>query len=124
VGALVACAIAAAIKACAAAPVSVGGESPLGIVLPRAAALPSVEIGADVAEAMLALLAVPSTGLAARALDAAVTRAAGAEAPAALPDKTVETGGAVGTAAASGVDVMENSGGMPAPLAAWLPALS
>jgi hypothetical protein len=107
VGALVACAIAAAIKACAAAPVSLADVSPLGVVLRRAAALPSVEIGADVAEAMLALLALPSTGLAARALD-----------------KTVDTGEAVGTAAASGVDVMENPGGMPVPLAARLPALS
>jgi hypothetical protein len=129
VGALVACAIAAAIKACAAAPVSVAEGSPLGVVLPRAGALSSFEVGADVAAAMFALLAVPSmlaapsVELAARARDAAGTPAVGAEAPAALPDKTVETGEAVGTAVASGVDVMENPGGMPAPLAAWLPAL-
>jgi hypothetical protein len=126
VGALVACAMAAAMSACAAAPVSAGDE-PSGVVLPGAAALLSFEVGADVAAAMFTLLAVPSmgaapsAGLATRALDAAATRAAGAEAPAAPPDKIVESGEA-DTAAASGVDVMENPGGTLVPLAAWLPA--
>jgi hypothetical protein len=128
VGALVACAIAAAIKACAAAPLSVADGSPLGAVLPRAAALPSFEVGADVAAAMFALPAVtsmgaaPSVALATCALDAAGTRAVGAEVPAA-PDNTVETGEAVGSAVASGA-VIKNPGGMPAPPAGWLPAPS
>jgi hypothetical protein len=123
VGALVACAIAAAIKACAAAPPSVADGSPFAVVLPRAAALPSFQVGADVAAAMFALPAMPSVGLAARAPEAAGSRTVGAEAPAALPDTTAETGEAVGTAVASGA-VMENPGGMPAPPAAWLPTLS
>jgi trimeric autotransporter adhesin len=126
VGALVPCASAAAMMACAAAPVSAGDEPSLGVVLPGAAVLPSLELGADVAAAMLALRAVasmgaaPSVGLAARAPDATGTRAAGAGAPAALPDKAVETGAAVAPAASGAV--MENPGGMLAAPAAWLPA--
>jgi len=122
VGALVACAMAAAMRACAAAPVSAGDEAPSG-VLPRAAALLSFKVGADVAAAMFALLAappigvVPVVGLAARALDAAGTRAAGAGAMAAVPDKT-DTGAA--DSAASGA-VMEKPGGMLGAPASWLP---
>jgi hypothetical protein len=115
-------------RACAAAPVPAGDEAPSG-VLPRAAAVPSLllsfEVGADVAAAMFALTAVPSmgaapsVGLAARALDAAGTRAAGADAPAALPDET-EAGAAVSPAASGAV--MENPGGMAGAPASWLPA--
>jgi hypothetical protein len=133
VGALVPCVMAAAMRACAAAPVSAGDEAPSGVVLPRAAALLSFEVGADVAAAMFALTevpsldavplmdAAPSAGLAGRAAsaEAAGTRAAGADALAALPDKT-ETG-AVVVPAASGA-VMENPGGMPGAPAAGLPA--
>jgi len=123
VGALVPCAMAAAIRACAAAPVSGGDEPSIGVVPPRAAALASLEMGADVAEAMLALPAGESMSLAGRAAsaDAAGMVAAGADAPAALPD-TTEPADAVGTAAASGVDAMEKPGGVPGAPAAWLPA--
>lgn len=116
VGALVPCAMAAAMRACAAAPVSAGDEAPSGVVLPRSAALLSFEVGADVAAAMFALTevpsmgAAPSVGLAARALDAAGTRAAGADALAALPDKT-ETGA-----------VVVPAGGMPGATAATVAA--
>lgn len=117
---------AAAMRACAAAPVSAGNEPSLGVVLPGAAALPPLEVGADVAAAMLALRAVasmgaaPSVGLAARAPDTAGTRAVGAGAAAALPDKAVETGAAAGPAASGAV--RENPGGMLGAPAAWPPA--
>jgi hypothetical protein len=115
VGAFVPCASAAAMRACAAAPMSAGDEPSLGVVLPGAAVLPSLEVGADVAAAILALAevasigAAPSAGLAARAPDATGTRAVGAGAPAAV------------SPAASGA-VMENPGGMLEAAAAWLPA--
>jgi hypothetical protein len=105
--------------------VSAGDEPSLGVVLPGAASLPSFEVGADVAAAMLALRAVasmgaaPSVGLAARAPDATGTRAAGAGAPAALPDTAVETGAAAGPAASGAV--MENPAGVFRAPAAWLP---
>jgi hypothetical protein len=117
VGALVPCAMAAAMRACAAAPVSAGDAAPSGAVLPRAAALLSFAVGADVAAAMFALAEVPSMGaapsvdLAARALGAAGTRAAGAAAPAAAVDPV-----------APSVGVVENPGGMPGAPAVWLPA--
>ena len=65
VGALVPCAMAAAMRACAAAPVSAGDAAPsAGAVLPRAAALLSFAVGADVAAAMFALAEVPPMGAA------------------------------------------------------------
>jgi hypothetical protein len=112
----------AAMTACAAASLSADDGAALGVVPLRAplkaAALPSVEVGADVAAAMLALLAAASMGLAVRAAlaDAAGARAVAADAPAALPDKAVETGAAVGTPAALSVGVMEAPGGMPGAL--------
>jgi hypothetical protein len=111
--------------ACAAASLSADDGAALGAVAFRAAAFASVEVGADVAAAMLALLAVGSMGLAEGAAfaDAAGTRAVAAGTPAALPDNTVESAAAAGPAA-PGVGVMENPGGMPGAPTAWLAALS
>jgi len=116
VGALVPCAMAAAMMACAAASLSADDGAALGAV---------TEVGADVAAAMLALLAVGSMGLAAGAAfaDAAGTRAVAAGTPAALPDKTFESAAAAGPVA-PGAGVMENPGGMPgAPRLAALSAV-
>ena len=129
VGAPVPCAMAAAMMACAAASLSADDGAALGVVPLRAplkaSALPSVEVGADVAAAMLALLAVGSMGLAAGAAfaGAAGTRAVGAGTPAALPDKTFESAAAAGPVA-PGAGVMENPGGKLGAPAARLAALS
>jgi hypothetical protein len=74
-----------------------------------------------VSRAVASMGAAPSVGLATRAPDATGTRAAGAGAgaPAALPDKAIETGAV--DSAASGA-VMENPGGILGAPAAWLPA--
>ncbi|HMI75025.1 MAG TPA: hypothetical protein VK495_09965 [Steroidobacteraceae bacterium] len=115
--------------ACAAASLSADDGAALGVVPLRAplkaSALPSVEVGADVAAAMLALLAVGSMGLAAGAAfaDAAGTRAVAAGTPAALPDKTFESAAAAGPVA-PGAGVMENPGGKLGAPAARLAALS
>jgi hypothetical protein len=115
VGALVPCAMAAAMMACAAASLSADDGAALGAVAFR---------GADVAAAMFALLAVGSMGLAAGAAfaDAAGTRAVAAGTPAALPDKTFESVAAA-SPVAPGAGV-ENPGGMPgAPRPAALSAV-
>lgn len=119
--------MAAAMIACAAASVSANDGAPLGVVPLSAAALPSVEVGADVAEAMLALLSVVSMGLAARAAspeDATGTRAAAADTLAEVADKIVEGGAAVGTSSEPSAGVRENPGGMARPATAWPPASS
>jgi hypothetical protein len=132
VGALVPCAMAAAMLACAAASLSADDAAALGTVPLRAAALASVEVGAQVA-AMFALLAMGSMGLAegAASAGAAATRAAAAEVPAALPTalpaalpgKVFESVTAAAPAAPS-AGVMETPGGMPGAPTAWPPAPS